>query len=381
MKRWLLFLFLVGLGASLQASTVDRIERRFDAPTGETLHLDLRTGGSVVITGWDRKEVHVIADARGRDAEDCKIDIEKVSDGVEIRSVYKGDRGNYSTSFRFEISVPEHYDIELSSGGGSINIVRLNGNFSGQTGGGEIRIKNSKGTADLSTGGGEILLEDSDLEGNVSTGGGDVVLMRVTGGVQASTGGGKVRYEDNGSAERPAVNVKSPRQVVEISTGGGPIHLDGAPFGAKLSTGGGDIRIRSAQKFVEATTGGGDITVESMNGSLEASTGGGDISAEMTGDSEAADHDVSMSSGKGDMTLSLPASFSGDVFIKIGYTRGNEDAKIVSDFDVKVEKTDEWSSREGTPRKYIYGKVRLGSGKNSVRIETVNGNVYLKKVK
>ena len=381
MRRWILLVCLIGFAASIQSATPAKIEKRFDVTAGERLSLDLRTGGSVKVTGWDRNEVSVVANPAGRDAEDCRIDIRRTSQGVEVVSAYEGNRDSHSTRFHFEISVPKQYDLSLESSGGNIDIIHVNGRFTGETGGGGITIRESKGTADLSTGGGEILLEDSHLDGEISTGGGDVVLNRVTGGIQASTGGGKVVYEDQSPGHRPAVEIKSAKEIVEISTGGGPIHLDGAPFGARVSTGGGDIHIRSAQKFVKATTGGGDITIESMDGSLQASTGAGDISAKMTGDSESENHDVSLSSGKGDMTLTLPASFSGDVFIKIGYTRGHESSTIISDFDVKVEKTDQWSSKEGTPRKYVYGKARLGNGKNRVEVETVNGNVYLKKMK
>ena len=51
------------------------------------------------------------------------------------------------------------------------------------------------------------------------------------------------------------------------------------------------------------------------------------------------------------------------------------------DFDLKEERTKDWDDEDGTPRKYIYGKGQIGGGKNRIRIETINGNVYLKKGK
>jgi hypothetical protein len=87
----------------------------------------------------------------------------------------------------------------------------------------------------------------------------------------------------------------------------------------------------------------------------------------------------------GDITLNVPAGLSMDVDIVLAYTdRSWHDGKgyvIDSDFDLREERTKEWDRREGTPRKYVYGTGSINGGKNKIRIETVNGNVYLKKGK
>lgn len=376
MNRRLSFVFIL-FAATLAYASAD-MEKQFSVQPGETLSLDLRAGGAVRITGWDRNEVLVEARSRGEDAEDCKIEITRTHEGVNVLAEYEGRRNSYNTDIRFEISAPKKYNVSLDSAGGGITITGMNGTFKGDTGGGEIAIKSSEGTAYLSTGGGEIDLEDSRLDGNISTGGGRIVLRNVRGDVKTTTGGGDI-VQEAGFTDKPDVLASSNEKVVEIRTGGGAIRIDNAPLGADVETGGGEITIRSANRFAKATTGGGDIDIESIDGSVKASTGAGDVSVQMTGNAQSEGHDVNLSSGNGDITLILPSSFSGSVYVKLGYTRKHEDVDIVSDFDLQRDKTDDWSSEEGTPRKYIFGKGQIGSGKNRIRIETVNGNVHLKK--
>ncbi len=376
MNRLISFVFIL-FAANLLYASAD-MEKQFSVQPGGTISFDLRTGGSVRITGWDRNEVLVVARSRSEDDEDCVIEITQTPGGVNVLAEYKGHRNSYNTDIRFEISAPKKYNVSLDSAGGGIILTGMYGTFKGDTGGGEITIKNSEGLAYLSTGGGEIRLEDSKLEGKISTGGGRIVLRNVRGDVKTTTGGGEI-IQEAGFTDKPDVLASSDEKVVAIRTGGGAIRIDSAPLGADVQTGGGEITIRSAKRFAKATTGGGDIEIESIDGSAKASTGAGDVSVQMTGDVQSEGHDVSLSSGKGDITLILPPSFSGSVYVKLGFTRTSEDVDIISDFDLQREKTNDWSSEEGTPRKYIYGKGQIGNGKNRIRIETVNGNVYLKK--
>jgi len=53
--------------------------------------------------------------------------------------------------------------------------------------------------------------------------------------------------------------------------------------------------------------------------------------------------------------------------------------KIDSDFNLEIEETPEWDFSQGSAKKFIYGKGKIGSGKHSIQIRTVNGNIQLKK--
>jgi len=111
-------LILLLLGPITSSSIVSRmvcsgavqsgqIEKQVKVAPGQKLVLDLKTGGGVKITGWDQDTVSVKAYPGGRDSQDCTVDIEATSDGAKVTSNYKGGRQSYSTSYNFDIQVPQ----------------------------------------------------------------------------------------------------------------------------------------------------------------------------------------------------------------------------------------------------------------------------------
>ena len=122
------------------------------------------------------------------------------------------------------------------------------------------------------------------------------------------------------------------------------------------------------------------IDIENTDGAIDAETMGGNINAEMVGDPSQGDRNVTLSSKGGDITLIVPEGLSMDIDITLAVTKNREgDYKIYSDFPIKQETSPEWSHKHGSARKFIYGKGKTGDGKNKIKIETINGDVYLKK--
>ncbi len=81
-------------------------ERGVTASSGEVLTLDLATGGSVVIRGWERDSVRVQAHLSGRAWRDTKVHLDRVPQGVRLRTSLGGSPNEKSTSHGFEIWVP-----------------------------------------------------------------------------------------------------------------------------------------------------------------------------------------------------------------------------------------------------------------------------------
>jgi DUF4097 and DUF4098 domain-containing protein YvlB len=167
--------------------------------------------------------------------------------------------------------------------------------------------------------------------------------------------------------------------VLKISKGGGAIVVDDAPNGAELQTGGGKVYVKSARQFVEVNTGAGEIVIDAIDGSVQATTGAGNVSVTMVGNPSMGERDVAIASSSGDVTLVVPAGLDMNLDLKLAYTRTSKQFRIVSDFPLNQRETDQWSSDEGTPRKYIYGTGQIGSGRNQIKVHTVNGNIYLKR--
>jgi DUF4097 and DUF4098 domain-containing protein YvlB len=179
-----------------------------------------------------------------------------------------------------------------------------------------------------------------------------------------------VRYSDDDPGNS--------RGVVKASTGGGSVDVDGAPGGVSVKTGGGAISVENAARSVEALTGGGDIEIHIENGKVEAGTGAGDIELVVDESPGELDGSIELVTGTGDVTVTLPADFPADFDIDLGYTRNSRrDYEIRCDFKIKLEQTDDWDSRDGSPRKHIRGTGAVNGGKHRIKIRTTNGDVRI----
>lgn len=349
------------------------VEKEFKAAKGETLTINLKTGGDLTIKGWDKELVNIKANIDGRDAEDFEFNFNEVEKGVEITSKYIGNKNGWSGDCELEIMVPDRFNVSLYTMGGGVTLSGIEGEMTGKTMGGELSLDHLKGYLDLKTMGGAVTLTNSDVDGNVETMGGPVSIQDVTGGVKGHSMGGNVSYSNVTNRESGKTN-----NEVKITSMGGNIDVDKAPLGADVSTMGGTITINSAKKFVNAKTMGGKIRILDVDGSVKAHTMGGDVEVNMTGAGD--DHDVKLTSMSGDITLEVPSDLSMNVSVKLAYTEGNEGKyKVISDFGLSQDESKDWDEENGTPRKYITGTGSFNGGKNSVVIETINGNIYLKK--
>ena len=354
----------------------NKIKKEIETEPGKTLDIELTTGGDIEVTGWDKDLVSIVAHVRG-DKEDYYIDVADRSSGIKVEISYEG-RGNRDGGVSVDIHVPKVYNLEIETMGGDIMLREIEGNFSGETMGGEIKLYHLKGEVDLTTMGGEIQVEDCDLDGQVKTMGGEVSLRDVIGDLDASTMGGEVTYRNVKRRDD-----REDAREVKISTMGGEIQVDEAPGGANVSTMGGEIRIRSAKKYVKAKTMGGEIKIDEIDGGVKATTMGGDIEVKMVGDPDQYDRDVVLSSMGGDIILTVPAGLSMEFDVKLTIThRASEgDYKIISDFPIKVEKKGDEEDTGRSSRRYFYGTGEVAGGKNKIRIDTINGDIIIKKGK
>jgi hypothetical protein len=106
------------------------------------------------------------------------------------------------------------------------------------------------------------------------------------------------------------------------------------------------------------------------------------VDVTMVGNPDEFDRDVVLSSMGGDIFLTVPAELSMDFDIKLTLTRRTtHDYKIISDFPIEIEKSGDWDSANFSDRRYIYGTGKVAGGKNKIRIDTVNGDIIIKKGK
>jgi len=239
-------------------------------------------------------------------------------------------------------------------------------------------------------------VSDSNLSGSVMTGGGAVRLSRVSGGLRGSSGSGPVIYADGettdaeGDKTGDLTNVQlddagdriqvSSKSVgfLHIERAGGTVDLDDVPQGGEIRTGGGEIRVRKGSGSITAYTGGGDIDIGPIAGSVEASTGAGEVRVRLASIG-GRKQGLRVWSGTGPVIVELPGDLNARIEVETAYTESHRAARITSAWALERAPVTDWDGSKGTPRKFVRAAGTAGRGQGLVRIETVNGDVEVRR--
>ena len=231
----LLVILLVSAASGLWATTgiadLSRtIERSFSVAPGGTLDIETDKGSIEVRTSPDPR-VDILIDLEADTASKRKareildkfsVDIVQFENGVRIEARFDSDREGFwdrdrkRLQVRFVIVVPQQYDLNLRTSGGSINVADITGAVKSRTSGGGLRFGNIMGSLDAKTSGGSIRLANCSGPANVETSGGSISIATAAGPVNAKTSGG-------------SVNIYLPSGVgleVDAKTSGGRVSTD-----------------------------------------------------------------------------------------------------------------------------------------------------------
>ena len=152
---------------------------------------------------------------------------------------------------------------------------------------------------------------------------------------------------------------------VDATTGSGDVVVRESLGRALATSGSGDVTVAMANGPVRATSGNGRVLVNAALGPVTATSGNGDVEVRMiTVASNVAPLFTSVSSGNGDIRLTLPPDFSGEIDASTG------NGEIKSDFQVR-------SSGPQTKSR-LRGTVGGGAGQ-LVKIHSGNGRVEIRK--
>jgi len=158
-----------------------------------------------------------------------------------------------------------------------------------------------------------------------------------------------------------ALNVDGAGAEVQASTGNGRVHIGETQGTVRVSTGNGEVDVRNAKGSVNVSTGNGNVDVVTVEGPVEVSSGNGDIDVRMS--ALRAKEDMSFTTGSGDVKLTLPANYSGELDAQTG------NGTIRSDFDLKVK-------GQISPR---HVRATIGEGGPMLRMNTGNGEFEIRK--
>lgn len=262
--------------ASGTAHAADRtLDRTFTVSPGGSLVVNA-DGASVNVSSTDSDKVSVRMRVTSSEKDLADMTLDATQNGNEITATMRRPKsggwfnlGSWRAESSIEVTVPKRFEVNVKTGGGSIELRDTIGSVKLNTSGGDITAKNLNGVIWLRTSGGGIDAENVRGDVDANTSGGDVRLLNIDGGIKGHTSGGNVR-----------------------------VSLAGANRGISATTSGGNVEVilpRGTSGNVSATTSGGSVRTDipvtttvikegrlegTLNGGgqpIEVRTSGGDI--------------------------------------------------------------------------------------------------------
>jgi hypothetical protein len=265
----------------------DKVSESFNVGKGGTLTVESHLGSIKVTThSSDKVDVTIIRKLKTnskRDAkkilEDLTIDFNKSGDDLFVTVDLDNDDWGLMKKIRnklrleFEITVPEEYNVDLKTSGGSISVDDLNGSAITKTSGGSLKFGQINGPVNGHTSGGSITLQGCNGDAEIKTSGGSLKIGDVDGDVLAKTSGGSIHIEHvkgslKASTSGGSIKVTEVMGYLDAKTSGGSVNatLTKQPeTDCSLSTSGGSINVFLAddlQMTVNARTSGGRVRTE-----------------------------------------------------------------------------------------------------------------------
>jgi hypothetical protein len=217
--------------------------------------------GSIEIRPWDKPDVQVVIEKRGRDEADVaaiEVKTEQHGNRIEI-SIVEPKREHSGFNFHFHnrsarliVSVPASSDVTAKSGDGSIDIEGVTGRAQLRSGDGSIRGRMLSGDVDVNTGDGSIKLDGKLAAVRVHTGDGSVTIRADSGSAGAAdwdivTGDGSITIEvpDGFGAELDAHTGDGGIRMRDLTLSNVTGNLGKNTLRGRLGDGGRAVRVRS----------------------------------------------------------------------------------------------------------------------------------------
>jgi len=106
-----LFLVFIGLLLVTTVCAKSDIKKEFHISGGKILEIDLKSGGSLDIRGWNQELASIEVAFEGCDPEDFNVDFQKRNSGIMIRSDFNCRVKN--SNIRVNIKIPEKFTLKL----------------------------------------------------------------------------------------------------------------------------------------------------------------------------------------------------------------------------------------------------------------------------
>jgi DUF4097 and DUF4098 domain-containing protein YvlB len=402
---------------------IEEILKTLDVNEGGTLYVTT-PAGPIEVESWSKSEVEVrvrkkykgSSEERAMEAFD-DIDVFITKKGKDVHVKVEAARRNFGKrmNLSFAVMVPETYNVDLETKGGSIDIDDLEGDVAAKTAGGSIGVGEvTNGDVDVETKGGSISI-DGVMNGNclaetaggsisvgdvsgtldVRTAGGSISLANIGGRTVARTSGGSISVEGSGgdltaktsggsirigevdgdvevATAGGSLSIGPASGDVDANTAGGSIKIDESGGSVMAKTSGGSIRVAGSEGPVRVNTAGGSIEIDHASASVEARTSGGSIEAEMVTSDKSVDTHCTLKSSGGDLTLWIPEDLAATFDIELKLSDWTDkDYDIETEFPLNIKRSNKRITCEG----------EINGGGSPIRMYTVNGDIKVKKLR
>ncbi len=251
------------------------------------------SGGSIKVIGSDSREVTVEMYVRRRGnyikpgrADLSNYEIEISQDGNLVTAKARKENINWNRDFTisFVVYAPTETRTRLSTSGGSLTALNLNGTQELRTSGGSITVEGINGDMVLRTSGGSISVNDVRGHVEARTSGGAITAESIIGATSLRTSGGSIRaksisgnLEGRTSGGSITAELLSPDKFVELRTSGGRINIE-LPKGL-----GYELDLKGNRVNVELNNFSGRTERDRITGTIDG--GGTKVSARTSGGS------------------------------------------------------------------------------------------------
>ena len=167
--------------------------------------------GKLKVIASDSDSIEVVAEIYQRNSHnDYCLDLKKFSNKAKLKSA--SCNHNRDTRIDLTIEVPEHLNLDVEDGSGSINISGV-ASLKLKDGSGSINIRNVNGKVEIDDGSGSIDIKHVESDVSIDDGSGSIHVRNVSGKVTVSDGSG-------------SINVNKADSFELLSDGSGSVNVD-----------------------------------------------------------------------------------------------------------------------------------------------------------
>jgi hypothetical protein len=199
--------------ASLAVAANDYVEERelnLDADGISAISIEAGAGSLEIkgVAGLDQIEVQALITLPGRNDEkavqkiesDLVLYLEKQGSKAVLHGYFDEGMWNFGNSptVGLIVRVPEHLDLDVDDGSGSVVIEKVRGDIEIEDGSGSLSMSDVGGDVEIDDGSGSISVSGVGGDISISDGSGSIKVRAVTGSVVVDDGSGSINVSDVG---------------------------------------------------------------------------------------------------------------------------------------------------------------------------------------